>query len=125
MYKAHNVVMPVHVFNGPSKLRDLENVNLDGATLVFNGQFDLRDLRQVNLHAANVYVNGKDVSTLLEPPRSPRADQYPRSSIDSYRPREPRHSKRASTSVSAQNELKPSEPPLGIEATHSPEVDGC
>ena len=51
----------VYVYNGPSKLQELERVNLTGARVVFNGAYDLVDLQRVNVTGAIVFVNGQEV----------------------------------------------------------------
>jgi hypothetical protein len=50
---------PVYIYNGISDLKELKEVNLNGASLFFNGSFRVEDLRGVDLVGANVFFNGQ------------------------------------------------------------------
>jgi hypothetical protein len=50
---------PVYIYDGISDLKELKDVNLNGASLFFNGSFRVEDLREVDLVGANVFFNGQ------------------------------------------------------------------
>jgi hypothetical protein len=50
---------PVYIYNGVSDLKELKEVNLNGASLFFNGCFRVGDLRGVDLAGANIFFNGQ------------------------------------------------------------------
>ena len=50
---------PLHIYNGPSNLKELQRVNLTGAVIFFNGSYDLRELSKVNFMGATVFMNGQ------------------------------------------------------------------
>ena len=56
---------PLYIYNGPSNLKELECINLNGARIFFNGPYDLRDLRNVNLVGATVFMNGQSMVFLF------------------------------------------------------------
>ena len=52
-YRAKNV----YVFDGPTDVRRLSDLDLRGCTIVFNGPYSLADLRGVDLKDACVIIN--------------------------------------------------------------------
>lgn len=49
----------VYIYNGESNLRELEEVNLNGAHIFFNGCFRVEDLQEADLLDDAVFLNGE------------------------------------------------------------------